>query len=242
MKSAIRAGAGDAEGVRDRGSRGFALLGLLGALAAVVVLTAVATAWWLSSNVYAKPFEPTQLTEREERTLAGKLAKMDAAASSGDRRNVPADRGRDLPADEDLEPEPYSEDDAAREVRLSERELNALVARDGNVARRVAIDLSDDLVSVKLLVPIDPDFPLLGGKTLRFNFGVELGYAKGRPIVAMRGVSLGGVPVPSAWWGDIKNQNLVEKFGKEGGFWDHFARGVENIQVRDGHLWVQLKE
>ena len=232
------------------GNRGFALLGLLGALLAVVVLTAGLTAWWLSSNVYAKPFEPTQLTHGEQRSLEKKLAKLEAKTDlakadsarpklqQGGRVKNPHDA---FPA-EPIEPEPYSEADATREIRLNEREVNSLVAKDTDVARRVAIDLADDLVSVKLLVPVDPDFPFLGGKTLRFNFGVELGYDNGQPIVAMRGVSLGGVPVPSAWWGDIKNQNLVEKFGATGGFWDQFAKGVENIRVRDGELWVKLKE
>ncbi|MBU0679654.1 MAG: hypothetical protein KJ626_16250 [Verrucomicrobia bacterium] len=32
--------------------------------------------------------------------------------------------------------------------------MNALLARDPDIARRVAIDLSDDLVSVKLVVPM----------------------------------------------------------------------------------------
>jgi len=58
----------------------------------------------------------------------------------------------------------------------------------------------------------------------------------------MRGISLGGVPLPSAWWGDIKNKNLVEEFSGEGGFWSRFSKGVENVQVRDGHLWIKLKE
>ncbi len=215
---------------------GFALLGLLGVLAAVMVLTAAGTAWWLNSNVYAQPFAPTRLNDEEQAVLDRKLAAIDDAAV-GQR----ADPRPGEPA-APLEPEPYSEDDADREIRLTERELNSMVASEPEVARRVAIDLAQDLVSIKLLVPVDPDFPVLGGKTLRFKFGLELGYAAGRPVVAIRGVSLGGVPVPSAWWGDIKGENLVEKFGSEGGFWDQFAKGVDNIEIREGQLWVRLKE
>lgn len=85
------------------------------------------------------------------------------------------------------------------EISLSEKELNALIAKDSETAKRVAIDLADDLVSVKLLVPVDEDFPILGGKTLRLFFGVTLSFKDDRPIVAVRGVSLGGVPLPSAW-------------------------------------------
>ena len=85
------------------------------------------------------------------------------------------------------------------EISLSEKELNALIAKDSETAKRVAIDLADDLVSVKLSVPVDEDFPILGGKTLRLFFGVTLSFKDDRPIVAVRGVSLGGVPLPSAW-------------------------------------------
>ena len=35
---------------------------------------------------------------------------------------------------------------------------------------------------------------------------------------------MGGVPLPSAWWDEIKNRNLVKEFGSEGGFWDQFSK------------------
>lgn len=231
MMHARRPGAG-APNARN----GFALTGFLGAIAALVVVTALTTAWWINRTIYAKPFEPTRLDEGEQGALREKLAAL------GDREGGrPAAPPR--PEGEIPEPRRYEEDDARREIRLTERELNALLATsDPTIGRRMAIDLADDLASVNLLVPLDPTFPILGGKTLRFDIGVELGFAAGKPVVAMRGVSLGGVPIPSAWWGDIKNQNLMDRFGGRGGFWDRFARGVENIQVRDSQLWVQLKE
>jgi hypothetical protein len=74
------------------------------------------------------------------------------------------------------------------------------------------------------------------------NFGVTLRYEQDKPVVIIRGVSLGGIPLPGAWWGDIKNKNLVEEFGGQGGFWDQFSRGVADIGVREGELWVKLKE
>lgn len=216
--------------------RGFGLAGILGLFATVIAVTIGGTAWWVGRYVYAKPIEPTRLTEAERRTLDGKLARLDAASPEARRRPRPP------VGDEPLEPTPYAEDDADREIRLSERELNGLVARDEAAARRVAIDLADDLVSVTMLVPFDGDFPILGGKTLRIATGLELAYADGRPIVAIRGISLGGVPLPRAWWGDIKGRNLVEEFGAPGGFWDQFAKGVDDIRIRDGELWVKLRE
>lgn len=43
--------------------------------------------------------------------------------------------------------------------------------------------------------------------------GLELRFAAGRPVVALRGVSLWGVPIPNAWLGGIKNLDLVKEFG-----------------------------
>jgi len=111
----------------------------------------------------------------------------------------------------------------------------------------VAIALSTDMVSVKLVVPVDDDFPVLGGKTLRLNCGITLRHEAGEPVVALRGVSIGGVPIPDAWLGNIKNVDLVREFGGQGGFWDLFSKGVEDIKVEDIKVldsshFVKLKE
>jgi len=141
-----------------------------------------------------------------------------------------------------LEPEAYSEEGAKREISLTEKELNALIAKDPEVAQCVAIDLSDNLISIKMIVPIDKEVPVLGGKTLRLNLGVMIAFEKERPVVALKGVSLGGIPVPNAWLGNLKNKNLVKEFGDETGFWKLFSDGVADLKVKDGHIQIKLKE
>jgi hypothetical protein len=212
---------------------------VLGIAFIAIIVVALLSAWWVKQNIYASQFEPTSLSAKEQEVLDSKLARLE---KSGVKEKSSAKKAKSYHQNMPLEPEPYSEDDAKREISLSEKELNALIAKDPETAKRVAIDLADDLVSVKLLVPMDKDFPILGGKTLRLFFGVTLSYKENRPIVAIRGISLGGVPLPSAWWGDIKNKNLVEEFGSEGGFWDQFSKGVQDIKIREGHLRIKLKE
>ena len=68
-----------------------------------------------------------------------------------------------------------------------------------DLAERLVIDLADDVASAKLLIDLDPDFPFLGGKTLKVNAGAELAYENSRPIVVLKGVSVWGVPIPNAW-------------------------------------------
>jgi cytoskeletal protein RodZ len=203
-----------------------------------VLATGLVTAWWVNQYLYAATFEPTQLTASEQHSLDSKMAQLrqvDKSGSSSSKPKVSFSDGL-------LEPEPYSEQGASREIQLTEREVNSLIAKDVEMAKHVAVDLADNLVSVKLVVPVTEEMPIVGGKTLKLNFGVELSYANGKPVVAMQGISLGGVPLPSAWWGDIKHINLVEEFGGPGGFWDQFAKGVQDLKIQDGRLRITLKE
>ena len=117
-----------------------------------------------------------------------------------------------------------------------------MIATNTDLADKFAVDLADNLVSARLLIPVDPDFPVLGGKTLRARAGVEVAYREGRPVVRIRGVSLMGVPMPNAWLGGLKNIDLVQEFGAEKGFWKAFADGVESISVREGRIHIVMKE
>jgi hypothetical protein len=203
-----------------------------------VLATTVVTAWWVNQYLYATMFEPTRLSVAEQQVLDAKMTRLLHAAdadSSAPQSSLPV-------LDTPLEPEPYTEKGATREIRLTEREVNALIAKDDKMAKHMAVNLSDDLVSVKLVVPVNNEMPLVGGKMLKLNFGLALSYADGKPAVAMRGISVGGIPLPGAWWGDIKNTNLVEEFGGSGGFWDQFAKGVEDLKIQDGQLHIKLKE
>jgi hypothetical protein len=110
------------------------------------------------------------------------------------------------------------------------------------MAEQAVIDLADNLASAKILLPLDPDFPFIGGKTLKVNAGMELAYANNNPIIKLKGVSVWGVPVPNAWLGNLKNVDLVSEFGGNAGFWQSFAAGVEDIHVEEGHLLIKLKE
>ncbi|MGM0663629.1 MAG: arginine N-succinyltransferase [Thermodesulfobacteriota bacterium] len=195
-----------------------------------VAVTAGITYWLLANYVFLKEFEPVELKAREERVLEDKL------------RAIGIDRPEPSSEAPPLESEPYSEIGANREIVFTERELNAMLAKNTDLARKLAINLSDNLVSAKLLIPLEEDFPVLGGKTLRVNAGVELAYREGRPIVALKGVSLMGVPIPNAWLGNLKNVDLVRQFEGDQGFWKSFSDGIEHIQVEHGLMKVRLKE
>lgn len=202
--------------------RGLGPLKVIG-IVLIVLLLLMAGGFWLVKT-YALPseFKPVVLKSQEEKELTEKLSVLHPKAT--------------------LEPEAYSEKDADRRIRLTERELNALLAKNTNLAQRVALDLSADLVSAKILIPMEEDFPVLGGKTLRVKAGVEFAYGDGRPIVRLKGVSIMGIPLPNEWLGGMKNIDLVEEYGDASGFWTTFAAGVDDVRVEEGWLVIHLKE
>lgn len=200
-------------------------LHVVGVILLTVFISVSVTLWVIQYFLFPKPFQPVTLDARETTVLEQKLQQI----------------GLPLPAD-DLSPEPYTEVGASREISLTEKELNALLAKNTNMAEKAVIDLADNLASAKILLPLDPDFPFIGGKTLKVNAGMELAYANAKPIIKLKGVSVWGVPVPNAWLGNLKNVDLVSEFGGNAGFWQSFAAGVEDIHIKEGHLLIKLKE
>jgi hypothetical protein len=226
----------DGEPVDGGGRSGFSGLQVAGIALACVLASALLTTWAVRVYLYPSDFEPVALSAKEQGALDAKLARLEGAGGF----EPPASKRED---DETwLRPEPYDESRADREISFSERELNSLLARNTDLAARVAIDLSDDLASARLLVPVDPDFPLLGGKIIRVNAGVGLAYERGRPVVMLKGISVMGVPIPNAWLGNLKNVDLVEEYGADSGFWRAFAAGVAQLAVEDGRLKIILRE
>jgi len=219
---------------------GFRGIHILWIVLATVVLTMAATFWVVRTYIYAKDFQPVELSMEEQQRLDAKLRVLGYdPGPAADSQAGPASRETD---EEWLRSERYSEAGARREVRFSERELNAMVANNPDLAKKLALDLGDDLVSARLLVPVDPDFPILGGKTLRVSTGVEMAFRDAKPVVVLKGVSIMGIPIPNAWLGGLKNIDLISEFGDENGFWSAFADGVENIRVEEGQLKIELKE
>ena len=205
----------------------------------IAIVTSLVTVWVAMMYLFPKEFKPVSLSDREEQALDLKLEQLDPT-SGGHASGKGIDRyeSKETP----LTPERYSEKDATREIRFTEREINGLLAKNTDLASRLAIDLSDDLASAKLLIPLDPDFPFLGGKTLKVTAGLGLRYDNGNPVVILKGVSIWGVPIPNAWLGGIKNVDLVKEFGAEEGFWKTFSAGIENIRVEEGHISIKLRE
>jgi len=215
-------------------SPGLSVGKMLAIVAAAMLVTMIATLWLIKLWLFPGPFSLVTLTPAEERGLQAKLARLEAVENGAARKGKTAD-------DEIATPTPYSEEDATRQIVFSEKELNALIGRNPDMAGRVAVDLADDLVSATLLIPTNADTPLVGGRPIRVKVGLTLAFRDDRPVVALRGVSVMGVPMPNAWLGKLKNIDLIKKYGADNGFWQFFADGIAAIEIKEGQAKIILK-
>lgn len=227
--------------------RGLGCLGVSLVILGTMIVTLVVGALVARYVLFPDRFEPVQLDAAEQQVLDHKLASLGIRNDRTPADDRFAPRAEEFDAEGRLRPEPYEGAAGPREVHFDERELNAIIARDPELARRLAVDLSRDLVSVKLLVPLPPDFPVMGGQTLRLTAGAEVREVPAtgggtRLAVIVTGVSLWGVPLPNAWIGGLKGVDLVEQFGDDPGFWQALADGVESVQVEEGELVLRLAE
>ncbi len=215
---------------------GMGCLSVVGLMLLTIVISVALTVWFVNWYLFPKRFEPVELSLGEQQVLEQKLERFEGFGGlQASPETVDTESGT-------LTPVPYSEQGANRVLSLSERELNAILAKNTDLADKLAVDLSDDLISARLRLPLDPDFPFFGGKLLKARAGVELRYEQDKPVVVLKGISVMGVPVPNAWLGGIKNINLIKEFGESPGFWKSFSEGVKNVSVVQGNLQIELKE
>ena len=111
-----------------------------------MLITIGGTYWVLKNYVFATQFTPVELNEKEEKNLHEKLLSIgflvDTSVNHSDSTN-----DQEIDDEGFLEPEAYSERNAPREIIFTERELNALLAKNTDLAQKLAIDLASSLVS-----------------------------------------------------------------------------------------------
>ncbi len=202
-----------------------AVIVILAIFVSVAATLLVVRVWFFPTSI-----KPVDLNQQEEMVLNAKLDVLKA---------------QDIP-DENSIYEPssgaYAERPQDRILYFTQRELNAMIARNPDLARKVSVHLSDRLISANMIVTLPDDFPVFGGRTVRISSGLHVDYQQGRPVITVEGVSIMGVPVPGAWLGGIKGRDLTAFYAEDEGFWSVFAQGVKDLNVEDGRLRVELAE
>jgi len=177
---------------------------------------------------------PVALTPAELSVLDAKLARLREAAVGTAPVAAEAPDRAGAEQDAAVIPEVYEEDPEHRQLRFTERELNAAIARDPALAGRVAVRLSPGQVSSSFLVDVPEELPLLGGRRLRVQAGLLLVTEGERVQARLIGVTVAGVPLPNAWLGGLKGTDLLEGSGLGG-----LGAGIETVEVGEG--WVALR-
>lgn len=197
---------------------------------AVVVVSAATASWMVRRQFHAKPFTPVTLSEKEQVALEKKIDLVVPAA--------------DEPAPGDAErPHWVKQEEAVTNViTFSEKELNALLATNTELGDKAYVVLGRNSISARYNIPIDPDAPFLGGKTLRgrVTFGVEP--ADGRLSVRMDDVRIWGISLPNAWLGGLKGVDLFETIAGTDTGMQRIAEGIAAVDVQPGRITITLAD
>ncbi len=231
--------------------KGFSGLQVFGITFLTIIVTLLLTLIAVKVYFFPSLFTPVVLSGKEQQQFEQKISFLERIGMTDTRSDdsLPANdvddkitKQQNYEADGKVIPQAYSEKVEDRIIIFNERELNALLAKNTDLATMLAFNLSRSVISARLLIPVDPDFPVMGGKIIRVRAGVELGYKTDKPVVKLKGVSLMGVPIPNAWMGGLKNIDLVSEFGNDPGFWKTFAEGLKSVEVQEGQLKIILNE
>ncbi len=218
------------ESANEQSPRRFGLSLGTGLAILFVILFLLVGGWAIHSWLFPSQFRPVVLSTEEQSRLDAKMRILDETSPP-----LPEKDGV-------LHPEPYLERPEDRVIFFTQRELNALIARNPELAHRVALHLSEGMLSATVLITMPQDMPLVSGRTVRVSTGLRLRHEHGRPVVVVEGLSIMGVPLPSAWLGGVKGKDLIALYGDQGGFWQAFREGVRDLRIEQGQLRVELAE
>jgi hypothetical protein len=212
--------------------RNWLLLGCGGliALLLVILITVIITIWWLG-----RPIKPVVLSTAEKQAVEEKLNRLGG---------TPADKSRAASASEDkVKPEPdriYVP--GAKELRLTEREINGLLNENTDLGKSVRLEFGRDAINAYVATPIPDDVPVMGGKMFkaRGRFRLSVGNG-GEPYAILEDVTVFGLSLPKAWLGGLKGENLLgDAVGKHNGA--PAFKGIKSLHVEPGALVIEVTE
>lgn len=184
-------------------------------------IAAAGTAWWVKHNIYANAMQPVALSQAEQASLDSKLKAL------GQNGSAP-------PVDPEV---------AKRTMTISEKEINAFLAQQG-LGEQLKVELSDGSAAATVLAPIEKEVPLIGGTTLRIHvgFGARMDDSK-HLAFSITDVTLGGVPLPNAWLGNLKGLNLLADSPLQTDpAVKGFLAGIRDFKIERGTMRIVLNE
>jgi len=181
------------------------------------IATAAAGIWWKTIFDPA-PFKPVALTSQEQAAFEQKLAVF-----SGNAAPVT-----------DLE---------KRTLVITEKEVNAWLAKN-DLGENVQVRFKDGKITGAIILELPADFPMLAGQKIKASlaFVAHLNDASRDLALQVDDVTVGGMPLPNAWVGDLKGMKLVDESARLDPAMEKFLKGIRQFEIRDGLAVVKLNE
>ena len=176
----------------------------------VILATVLGLYWWLN-----RPIKPVQLSVQEKAAVEAKLDTVQKA------------------------PAQPTYEKGAKEIVLTERELNGLLNENTTLGDKLKFELVEGAVHARIETDLDKDLPIVGGKRLKAHARFFVNTEGGRPKLVLDDLTVWGVSLPNDWLGGLKGQDLLgQAVGNSGGG----LAGVREIKVESGRLVIRLAD
>ncbi len=182
---------------------------LVAAIVLVLMVACVGGAYlW-----YNRPIKPVELSAKETQALERKIDSMEAA------------------------PDEPKYERGAKEIVITERELNGLLAQNTDLGDKLTFTLATDEIHARIETDLDKDLPVVGGKKLKAKARFLVKTTEGRPSLVLDDLTVWGASLPNDWLAGMKGKDLLsELFG--GGK----ISGIEELRIERGQLVIRLAE
>ncbi len=183
-------------------------------LKVLIVLAALALllggCWWW----FNRPIQPVVLTPQEKTAVEAKVEALEKPA------------------------EPKYEK-GAKEIILTERELNGLLNERTDLGKTLSFELGTNVILARVETDLDPDLPVVGGKRLKAKARFLVAGSPGHPSFIIDDLTVWGISLPNEWLAGLKGRDLLGEVlgGKNGKI-----AGVEEFKVEPGKLIIRLAE
>jgi hypothetical protein len=179
----------------------------------VVVLIALVLGglWWWSN----RPIQPVVLTAPERAAVEAKVVAIQQPA------------------------EPKYEK-GAKEIIITERELNGLLNERTSLGQTISFELVTDAIHARVETDLNADLPVVGGRRLKARARFLVSSVPGKPSFVLDDVTVWGISLPNDWLAGMKGHDLFGEIlgGGKGGS----IAGVKELKVESGRLIIKLAE
>lgn len=219
------------------------------AVVGCIVLVLGVSGFFIYRYYFHAHIQPVNLTSQEQQLLDEKLAQIEDAGAGAnlpvtDQTLVELNQVRELEPIEEVDPEVQRQQEQRlrRTIVITDHEFNGMLNHNTDLGQTLKVEFKPGYIDIEVVIPVEDDVAVIGGKTIRTSVDISIEkQVDGSLGLAIRSVNVGGVPMPNAWLGGIKGQNLLEQFAQDD-FFKKLAAGVEEFRIGSGEIAIVLAE